>query len=454
MINDSIKAKVLEKLDDGTVVSVIDDFLSGHCHEFAIALHRTLGYKMGVIKSTYVEKETGDKKYVLLHAFGIDAGGQAYDIEGKYSIENAMSGYNNTPHPDTGEPLEKISYNVYSDEKTFRKKLWTIPVKNDWIQKGIKKIAQNTLFYSRGDKSVKFNNPKPYEFLKILEMSEKTFPMYNPEQDYSFENEFSRKYPKDEYEKKIFNKIKKIKTKNNWKINSDYMNLRFPYINDSYEKNKQSGSLTLIVSLGNKEHNVKFANFKIKLNNGLSDKKSFDNFNSFISELGDFVLEKGPEFLDKVVKEPKKGSIMNRRKIIAKVIEKLAPGRPPKKFLSEMKKKLKKQYPKYDDKQLTTIAAGIWHKYDIDTKVELTKKYEAKTADEDVAQMVKKHDWYYEMSDDQSKYMKGRAELKAIANKLKEMDLKEAVKLWNDNCPKDFKSDEKKMETFFKIYAK
>jgi len=317
-----IVAKVLQKLNDGTVVSVIDDFLSGHCHEFAISLHRVLGYKLGMIKSSYTDKKTGDKKYVLLHAYAVDDAGQAYDINGKYSVKDAVKSFKTVTHPDTGEALKKVSFNLYNDEKSFRKKLWTIPVNSSWIKKAIKRISKSPLSYSRdgysGSKpSLAFNKPKPFKFDKTLETNEEFFPSYNPKQEMGFNNNFNKEFSSDEtFEKIILKKIKKIKFKNKWKIQSDHIHLRFPYIHDSYEKNKDTGKLSLDVGFGNLTKSLVFSEFKIKLNNNLSDKKSKFNFIKFINDLGDFVVEKGITFVDEVVGKRKKA-------IVARVMNKL-----------------------------------------------------------------------------------------------------------------------------------
>lgn len=52
------------------------------------------------------------------------------------------------------------------------------------------------------------------------------------------------------------------------------------------------------------------------------------------------------------------------------------PERPPKQWLTKMKKQLKKQYKGRSDKELTRIAAGIWHNFAESTKRRLTARYE------------------------------------------------------------------------------
>lgn len=323
-----IVAKVLERLDDGTVFSVIDDFLSGHCHEFAIALHRTLDYDLGLIKSTYKDKE-GNQKKVLLHAFGIDDSGNGFDTEGRYDIQKAIQGYKTQEHPETGEILKNISFNKYKDEKSFKKKLWSIPVEDSWIKKGIKKISKDPLLYASGrnDKpSIKINQPKVFKFDEVLEMNEKFFPTYNPNLEMGFKNEFEKSFPNDKEEKLILNKIKKIKFEGKWKI-LDYLHLRWPYISDPGEKNKTKGTLAIYVGFDNIEKKLEFLNFKTKINNKLSLKESKGNFLKFMDNLGDFVIEKGPEFVQETMGKrknlTKKGYIMDKKTIVKKALNKI-----------------------------------------------------------------------------------------------------------------------------------
>ena len=52
------------------------------------------------------------------------------------------------------------------------------------------------------------------------------------------------------------------------------------------------------------------------------------------------------------------------------------PRRPPKKWFDKMKRKAKKQYPKYSEKRINKIVAGIWYDYKSSTRKRILKKYE------------------------------------------------------------------------------
>jgi hypothetical protein len=77
-----------------------------------------------------------------------------------------------------------------------------------------------------------------------------------------------------------------------------------------------------------------------------------------------------------------------------------------------------------------------------------------KISSSNIVNLLKKHDWFHEMSEDMRYYSKGKEELKEIALELAKLDLKEALKLWNDNSPKSFNKDHKEFENFLKFYKK
>jgi hypothetical protein len=121
-------------------------FKEGHCHEFAIGLHRLFNYKLGVIKGFTVDKE-GKKRLHLLHAYGVDPIGNTYDVDGKLNIDTLLNTYKNMPHPDSGTVLSKISVNVYDDEKTFRSKLWTLELSDSNIARSLRMISSKCWKY-------------------------------------------------------------------------------------------------------------------------------------------------------------------------------------------------------------------------------------------------------------------------------------------------------------------
>jgi len=57
-------------------------------------------------------------------------------------------------------------------------------------------------------------------------------------------------------------------------------------------------------------------------------------------------------------------------------------------------------------------------------------------ATQELENLMKKHDWYYEMSDDHRVWKKGSAELKNIHNLIKQVGKKDAMKLWKMYLPK------------------
>ena len=50
------------------------------------------------------------------------------------------------------------------------------------------------------------------------------------------------------------------------------------------------------------------------------------------------------------------------------------PKRPPKKWFDKMKRKAKKQYPKYSQKRINKIVAGIWYDYKASTRKRILKQ--------------------------------------------------------------------------------
>lgn len=58
---------------------------AGRCHHLAIALHRSLGHRIGVLFETDVDECDGGMP-IPLHVFALDADGLALDIRGRRSL--------------------------------------------------------------------------------------------------------------------------------------------------------------------------------------------------------------------------------------------------------------------------------------------------------------------------------------------------------------------------------
>jgi hypothetical protein len=67
---------------------------------------------------------------------------------------------------------------------------------------------------------------------------------------------------------------------------------------------------------------------------------------------------------------------VSKNKIVAKVMEKFAPERPPKKWMDEQIADVKKQNPGMSEKSVRAIAADRWWKAKPSTKKYLLNKYE------------------------------------------------------------------------------
>ncbi len=53
--------------------------------------------------------------------------------------------------------------------------------------------------------------------------------------------------------------------------------------------------------------------------------------------------------------------------------------------------------------------------------------------------MLEKHDWYFEMSDDHRYWVNGKRQLAEINEAMKDMNHSDAIDLWNEFCPVDFR---------------
>jgi len=338
-----VVAKLLKKYEDGSV-SVLDDFLSGHCHEFAIALHKIFGYKLGLIKSSYTTKDTKEKKYVLLHAFALDNSGKAYDVEGKYNVSEAIEGYKNTKNPTYGDYLKNISHNTYSDEKSFRKKLWSIKVDKSHIEKAIKKVTKNPLLYfdARNIKKI-----PPLKFNKTLVTNEK----------WSWNNEEFYKHRQNiRFDEKIKIALKKNfkSLDNKWIVTDAHLVWKGLYIN---------------LGLGTYDFDLldhKVIEADTKIDKKLSDEDSKKNVNLFLKELSKYALSSDVREWFKKTLKIKEGS-MQREDVIKKAMMKLRVG-----SIESIKKELQ-DYIKTDAKEVFQ---------DIDD-VEISGKVEWDDQDED-----------------------------------------------------------------------
>jgi len=68
---------------------------------------------------------------------------------------------------------------------------------------------------------------------------------------------------------------------------------------------------------------------------------------------------------------------MDRKKIIAKVLIKIAPKQPPKEWWDLMKNKIKKDNPSYSDISLNKIVGDIWYnRLNKSKKKEILSQYE------------------------------------------------------------------------------
>lgn len=85
-------------------------------------------------------------------------------------------------------------------------------------------------------------------------------------------------------------------------------------------------------------------------------------------------------------------------------------------------------------------------------KKDVTAKVMQKLAEEEIDKLLKKHDWQFEMSDDQSKWSKGSKEEKVILKILSGMDVKEAFDLWHKYAPSNGKIEKNKFEHMMKVY--
>lgn len=127
------------------------NYLEGDCYNFAAALHRVFGYKLGLLKGFSIN-EAGEKKKHILHAFGIDHQGRAWDHTGERGIQEMQNGYKDSAQERiegklVSVKLEKISTNFYSDEKEFWSKTFTIKKDDASINKAIKIIVKKPRRY-------------------------------------------------------------------------------------------------------------------------------------------------------------------------------------------------------------------------------------------------------------------------------------------------------------------
>jgi len=339
-----IVAKLLKKYEDGSV-SVIDDFLEGHCHEFALALNKVFGYRLGLIKSRYTDKD-GKEKKVLLHAFAIDSKGQAYDIEGKYDVAHSVKGYTTQKNPTTGEVLKNVSHNIYETPKKFKSKLWTIPVDQSFIDKAIKKITKNPLTYFRGSNIVKV---PPIKF-KTLETNE----------NWSWDNDLAYKYKQ---EKKFDKKIEQILKKSFGTLDGKWV------ITDVHFVWK---GLAIGIGLGTYDFDLvsnKTVDIDNRINDKLSDEESKKNIDNYMKELTDFVTT-SPEikaWFKKTLKIKEGATSMERDSVIKRALKKLTLG-----TLEDIKKELL-DYIKSDPKEIFSDTNDVklsgrvwWNKFDED----------------------------------------------------------------------------------------
>ena len=330
-------AKLLKKYEDGTV-SVIDDFLEGHCHEFALALNKVFEYRLGLIKSRYTDKD-GKEKKVLLHAFAIDSKGQAYDVEGKYDVAHSVKGYTIQKNPTTGEVLKNVSYNIYETPKKFKSKLWTIPVDQAFINKAIKKITKDPLTYFRGSNIVKV---PPIKF-KTLETNER----------WAMKNDLFYRYRQDN---KLEDKLTKDLKKDFGTIDHKWV------IKDAHFVWK---GLAISIGLGTYDFELvdnKIIEIDNTINDKLTDEESKKSIDTYMKELTDFVTT-SPEvkaWFKKTLKIKEGALSMRRDNVIKRALKKLTIG-----TLEDIKKELLdyiKSEPKeiFNDRDDVKLSGRVW----------------------------------------------------------------------------------------------
>ena len=285
---ESVTAPLYEKVywdkDKKTKVSYTDDFIDGHCHDFAVALHRMFGYKLGLIKGSS-EGEGGKVKH-LFHAFGIDKKKQAFDVNGKYDVKRAIDGFSNSFHPD------HISFDVYDSEARMAKKLWTIKTDEKWIRKGFKRVASDAGKYFDDRRLKKISS---VEFPKKLIID----PAWNPYGG-KFEKGFEKKA------EKIVSLGMNQRYKG-WHFSEPRLDYRMEYGSDGMMDLKRSGGYgDMNVEISYNDHFISTGGNLIRFNiqyEKMSDQVSVSNMSQFFKDLAVYANKVTPAIMKNILGE-------------------------------------------------------------------------------------------------------------------------------------------------------
>jgi hypothetical protein len=155
ILNKSLKRKLIELLeikDNPIIMEIWDDFLVGHCHEFAISLVKLFGYKLGLIKGESIDPFGKELKH-LFHAFAIDSEGNGFDIEGSYDFETALKGYESMPSPITGNVASSVELVMVNDIESFSNEIIDgVEIDPSFVIKGINRIVKDPLKFFKTKK--------------------------------------------------------------------------------------------------------------------------------------------------------------------------------------------------------------------------------------------------------------------------------------------------------------
>jgi hypothetical protein len=153
------------------------DFMEGKCCEYAVALHRVLGYSLVLLTGERPDEDDDETTVnVVIHALGVDKHGIAWDVEGKKGTPSDVLDYyeelNQYP------PYDYTDTNEYSDEKDFWEAASIGDVKKDEAALKIA-IKQVTNKYKKIKSAyTKGNEVKLIKALKEITAAKKKEPPY------------------------------------------------------------------------------------------------------------------------------------------------------------------------------------------------------------------------------------------------------------------------------------
>lgn len=261
-----------ELKDTNLIVEIWDDFLVGHCHNFAVALNILFGYKIGIIhgKSKGI---FGEELEHLFHAFAIDDNNQAYDVEGKYSYLNAIENYKKQENPKTGNIADEVNVLFFNNVNEFKSNFSLVDINEDFVIKGIKRISSNPLNYYN-TKRIRTNIQLP-----SLEVNKDYLP--------SGDKYYSLKEGKRLYQKLSIEAKKQFKDLGIWKINGIHSTFK---------------GLIVELGLGSFDFDMLSIEFEIdwKENSLLSNKESEENLINYFKNFNWALIE---ENIQKTIKK-------------------------------------------------------------------------------------------------------------------------------------------------------